>query len=131
MLNRVVAGVVGKDFVAQARAVDVDVDLGGGDALVPQHLLDGAQVGTTLEQMGGKTVAQGVRTDDLADARQLTQLLDDVKYHLAREHGTTTVEEQDVLAAFLGHLVGTGLLQIEVNLFDGDLRDGHQARSLI
>ena len=62
----VVAGVVLQDFVAQAGAVDVDVYFGGGDALVAQHLLDGAQVGTALEQVGGKAVAQGVGTDDLA-----------------------------------------------------------------
>ena len=49
-----VAGVVGEDFVAQAGAVDVDVDFGGGDALVAQHLLDGAQVGSALEQVGGE-----------------------------------------------------------------------------
>ena len=53
----VVAGVVLQDFVAQAGAVDVDVDLGRGDALVAQHLLDGTQVGTALEQVGGEAVA--------------------------------------------------------------------------
>ena len=116
----VVAGVVGEDFVAQAGAVDVDVDLGRGDALVAQHLLDGTQVGAALKQMGGKAVAQGVRADDLADACQFAQLLDDVENHLACQHCATAVQEQDVLAAALGDLVGARLLQIEFNLLDGD-----------
>ena len=49
-----VAGVVREDFVAQGAGVQVQVELGGGDALVAEHLLDGAQVGAALEQMGGE-----------------------------------------------------------------------------
>ena len=49
-----VAGVVREDFVAQGAGVQVQVELGGGDALVAEHLLDGAQVGSDLEQMGGE-----------------------------------------------------------------------------
>ena len=67
-LYHLVAGVVLEDFVAEAGAVDVDVDFGGSDAFVAQHLLDGTQVGSAFEQVGGKTVAQSVRADDLADA---------------------------------------------------------------
>ena len=114
-----------EDFVAQAGTVDVDVDLGRGDALVAQHLLDGTQVGTALEQVGGEAVAQGVRTDDLADAGQFAQLLDDVENHLAREHRAAAVQEQDVLAAALGDLTGTRLFQIQVDLLNGDGRDGY------
>jgi hypothetical protein len=41
-------------LLAQACAVYVGIDFGGGDALVPKHNLNDAQVGTTLEQMSGK-----------------------------------------------------------------------------
>ena len=37
------------------------VDLRGGQADVPEHFLDAAQVGTGIEQMGGKTVTQDMR----------------------------------------------------------------------
>ena len=47
-----VAGVVQEDFFAQARAVDVEVDFGGGNVFVPQHLLDCTQIGTAFEQVG-------------------------------------------------------------------------------
>ena len=123
----IIAGVVLEDFVAQAGAVDVDVDLGCGDALVTQHLLDGAQVGTALEQVGGETVAQGVGADDLAHSGQFTQLLDDMENHLTRQHRAAAVQEQDVLAAALGNLTGTRLFQIQVDLLNGDGRDGHSA----
>ena len=49
-----------QNFFTQASAVDVDVDFGGGDTFVSEHLLNGAQVGTPFEQVGGKRVAQGV-----------------------------------------------------------------------
>ena len=48
---------VGEDLVAQAGAVNVNIDFGSGDALMTQHLLDGSQVGSALEQMSGKGVA--------------------------------------------------------------------------
>ena len=72
----VVAGVVLQDFVAQAGAVDVDVDLGRGDALVAQHLLDGTQVGTALEQVRSARVALavGMQVRDAELGEQLTSL---------------------------------------------------------
>ena len=60
-----VAGVVEEDFFAQASAVDVDVDFGGGDALVPKHNLYDTQVGTTLNEMRSKAVTKCVRRDVL------------------------------------------------------------------
>ena len=113
-------------FVTQATAVDVNINLGGGDALVAEHLLDGSQVGPAFKQMGGKTVAQGVGADRLAHASQFAQLLDDVEDHLARKHRPAAVQEQDILTASLHCLAGARLLQIEGDLLDGHGRDGHQ-----
>ena len=118
---------VGEDFVAQAGAVDVDVDFGGGDALVTEHLLNGTQVGAALEQVGRETVAQGVRADDFADACEFAQLLDNMENHLTCEHGPTTVQKQDILAAPLGNLMGPRLFQVEADLLDSDRRNGYQA----
>ncbi len=39
----------------------VGVDLGGGDALVPQHLLDRPDVRPAAEKVGGKRMTQRVR----------------------------------------------------------------------
>ena len=34
--------------------VQMCIDFGGGDAFVAEHFLDGAKVGTALNEMGGK-----------------------------------------------------------------------------
>ena len=77
------------------------VDFGGLDALVPEHLLDGAQVGSSLEQMGGKGMPQGVWTHGFPDTRPVAQVLDDVENHHASEAVAASVEEEDVLASGL------------------------------
>lgn len=63
-----VAGMVLQDFLAQMAAVQMHVDFGGADVFVAEHGLDGAEVGSALEQMGGKAVAEGVGADVLGDA---------------------------------------------------------------
>ena len=49
-----VSGMVMEDFLAQSVGVDMRVYLGGAYALVPQHRLDGTQVGAAFKQSGGK-----------------------------------------------------------------------------
>ena len=51
---------------ADVRAVHMGVELRGGDARVPQQLLHDAQVGTALQQVRGKGMAQGVGMQPLA-----------------------------------------------------------------
>ena len=43
--------------------VDLGVALGGAQAGVAEHLLDGAQVGALAQQVGGEAVAEGVGRD--------------------------------------------------------------------
>src|SRR5215468_10017771 len=67
----------------QALVGDVGVDLGRGDVRVAEHLLDAAEVGSVIQEMGCEGVAQDVRRDLAAlDAggerkvlQQLTQAL--------------------------------------------------------
>ena len=49
-----------KNLLTQGSDVDMSVYLRSLDVLVPQHLLDGSQVGTALKQRRGKRVAQRV-----------------------------------------------------------------------
>ena len=72
-----VARVVEEDFFAQARAVDVDVDFGGGNALVSKHLLDGTKVGSAFKQVCRKGVSQCVRADFAFDAGEVGKLFYD------------------------------------------------------
>ena len=42
-------------------AVDMCVDLGRREISVAKHLLDGAQIGAVVEQMGGEGMPEGMR----------------------------------------------------------------------
>jgi len=44
-------------------AAEVRVDLGGAEALVPEHLLDAAQIGSASQHVGGEAVTQRVGAD--------------------------------------------------------------------
>src|SRR5437016_4763958 len=57
-----------RDHRLEAFAVDVGIDLRGRDVGVAEHRLDGAQIRTALEQVGGETVPQRVRIDALWNA---------------------------------------------------------------
>lgn len=64
-----------------------------------EHLLDGAQVGATFEQMGGERVAQGVRRYVFAYACKFGVAFDDVEYHHAGKAASAAVEKHYVLRA--------------------------------
>lgn len=51
------------------------VDHGGGHIAVAQQLLHSANVGTGLQQVGGKAVAQGVHGHRLVDLGDLDRVL--------------------------------------------------------
>ena len=70
-------------FLSKARAVDMHVDFGGGDALMSEHFLYGAQIGAALEKMRGKGMTEGVRTDVFLYAALAAEFLYDVEYHCA------------------------------------------------
>lgn len=45
------------------------IDLGGGDATMPQHHLNGAEVCASLQQVGGEGMPQGVGGKALGNSR--------------------------------------------------------------
>ena len=50
------------DF-SESRPTDVRVDLGGGDIGMSEHELQGTEVRPMLQEMGGKGVTNGVRSN--------------------------------------------------------------------
>ena len=52
----------------RAAGEHVGVELGGGHVLVAEQFLHRADVGAGLEQVGGKAMAQRVRSQRLVDA---------------------------------------------------------------
>ena len=65
-----------QDFLSQMTPIDMHVNLRRRDVLVSQHRLNGSQIGSSLQQMSGKAVAESVWTDDFLDISKLGILLD-------------------------------------------------------
>ena len=78
--------------------VDVGVDLGGGDVRMAKHELDGSQVGTMGQEVGGKGVTQDVRGYGFADAGRSCRLLDDLP-ETESGHGPASVTDKKGIAA--------------------------------
>src|SRR5688572_28618241 len=89
-------------YRAQMLAVDVRVDLRGGDVLVAEHLLHGAEVGASFQQVRGEGVAEDVGVDLLLDAGGARPLLRDVPDRVPAERSAAHVEEEDVAAPLAG-----------------------------
>ena len=81
----------------------VGVPLGGGKRAVAEQLLDGAQVGTVGEQMGGKGVAQRMRVKVPVDVHQAHVLFDDASDRARGQAAAGVVQEIDGL--LLAHYV--------------------------
>src|SRR5204863_8503400 len=73
--------------VAQALGRHMSVDLGSSKVAMPQQLLDAANVGAGVEQVGGETVPQRVRTGARVEARLGKVLLQQPPHTAAREPG--------------------------------------------
>src|SRR5690349_7741254 len=77
----------------QVVAVDVRVQLRGGEVRVAEHFLDGAEVGATLEQVGRERVPQGVRRHPLRQPGEPRRTLDDAPRAYARQGRAAGVEK--------------------------------------
>ena len=76
-----VPGMVLDDFTSQHVTVNMRVNFCCCDGLMSQHALYGAQVCAAFQQVGGKRMAKGVRTDIFGDSRLFCEFLDEVEYH--------------------------------------------------
>lgn len=114
-----------QNFLPQAAAVKVGVDFRGADALMSEHALYGPQVGSSLQQMGGKRVSESVGADGLFQAGLCGQFLDDMKHHDARDVLPEPADEHKVLVSrFDESLVSVG--KIELQFVDGPWGNRYQ-----
>ena len=86
------------------------INFGCGYAFVPKHNLYHAQIGTPLEQMGGKGVTEGVWTDGFLYTDPCHKFLYVVKHRYARERlfQTFTDEDKILVTTFYGNTVTVG-----------------------
>ena len=72
------------DSAAEEVSIEVGVYLGGGDGGMTEHFLNGAEVGAAFDEVCGKGVSEGVRTDGLFQPYFGGTFFDDIKHHDAR-----------------------------------------------
>jgi hypothetical protein len=93
---------------AQPFAADVGVDLCRRDLAVPEHQLDGPEVGPALEEVRREGVPQDVRADLGGDPGRPGVPLQEFPKSLPRERAAAAGEEQRLGSGFLEK--GTGLI---------------------
>ncbi len=88
-------------FPPKETAIHMHIDFCRCYVFMPEHLLDGTQIGAAFEQMGSKGMAQGMRTDTFPDAALPAQILHNVEHHHTRHFSASPVQEKDVFASTL------------------------------
>ena len=116
-LHSAVTGMVRDDLVTQTGTVDMGIDFGSSYALVPQHGLYHAQVGTALEQVCGKGVAKGVRADIFLYPDRQHKLFYEVEYHDARKGLFQSLADEDeiLVPGFDGYAVAVAEIGLELS----------------
>jgi hypothetical protein len=77
--------------------IQMRIDLCGSDRLMTEHFLHGPQVGSSLHQMSGKTVPEGMRAHILSEAGFVAQGFDDVEYGNPANSPPWSIEEYQIL----------------------------------
>jgi hypothetical protein len=114
-------------YLSEVIPVEVGVDLGGGDAFVSEHFLDGAQVGTTFDEMSSKTMPEGMRADVFLEPDAFDLFLNDEKYHHAAEFFAPFVEKYKLFVAFGRLDMDADLIEVDPQVLQGIPPDGYEA----
>ena len=113
-------------FVAQSGYVNVGIYLRRRYVFVSEHLLDGSQIGSALQQRCGERVSERVGRHGLRDAGVARRVLYHYQYHGAREVCSSAVEEHVfVFAGFDVHEVA--VVEPQLQFVQGVGRYGHEA----
>ena len=80
----------------QLSSCQMGVDLGRGDRGVPEHFLHRPQIHLSLERVGGKRVAQGMRRD-IEQSDLFGVLSEHQPESLARDRSPPAVQEEKLL----------------------------------
>src|SRR5450631_4567276 len=83
----------------EARRRDMGVDLGGGQALVAEQLLDHPQVGPAIEEVGREAVPEGVRRHAQRQAGPGPQAIE-AEAQPAHAEGPAAVVQEDLAGRF-------------------------------
>jgi hypothetical protein len=119
--------VIAVEGLAQEFAVEVGIDLGGGNAFVAEHFLDGAEVGAAFHEVGGERMTEGMRGDIFCDTGLPDQVFEEQEDHLPRKLAAPSVEKEGVFMTGFCAEVDADILLIDADIFDGGAADGYQS----
>lgn len=88
-----ITGMMRQYFLTQARSVHVQVYFRGAYRIVSQHLLNSAQVGTAIKQVGCKRMPQRMRRNRLVYSGSSTKVLYYLEHAHTRHSASATVKE--------------------------------------
>lgn len=121
-----IAGMMFYDFTAQSVPVNMCVNFCCSDRFVTQHTLYGAQVGASFKQVGGKGMAEGVRTDVLVMPAFFASSL--MRWNtMMREIFCPACQEYIVLEVLLDFPASIAVHEPVPYLLDGTGRYGYKA----
>lgn len=103
------------------------VDLGGSDAFVSQHFLDGAQVGPAFDKVRRETVPECMRANVFLEPDTLNLFFDDEKYHHPAEFFASFVEKDKLFVAFGRLDMDADVLDVDAQVLQGIPADGDEA----
>ena len=120
-----VSRVMFNDFAPQSVSVHVGVNFGCSDAFMAQHALDGTQVGSAFQQVGGEGMSECMWADVLLKPDGIGQLFDDMEDHNAGNVLASFADEHEVFEpGFDGRQVTVD--EIKAQFLDGSGGDGDQ-----
>lgn len=120
-----IARMVGLDFMPECFPVDMGIDLRRGNVLMAKHELNGLQISSSLEQMGGKAVTECMGADTLHYTGFLCQFLDHDENHDAGD-GFAAIAQKYVLLLSKNRGRAFGIGQIPLQLGDSSLAHGYK-----
>lgn len=116
----------GFDDFGEVGAVDVGVDLGGGDVGVSEEFLDDAEVGAAGEEVGGEGVAEGVGVD-VAEAGAFGGTFDDLPDDDAGDGQAGAGEEETGVVRLSANEDGAEIFDVGFEGAGGGGADGDDA----
>ena len=121
-----IAGMMLDNFTSEHVPVDMRINFRGGDGFMSQHALNCPQIGAAFQQMGGKGMAERVRTDILGDTGLFRQFFNHVKHHDAGDTIAPSCQKYVIFVSFLDFSQVTVCKPI-LYFFDGAGGDRYQA----
>jgi hypothetical protein len=86
---------------SQKLAVDMGINLGGGNTRVTEHFLYSPQIGSSFYQVGGERMPEAMGGNGFGDSRFSDKIFEDQEDHHPRQAGSSVIEKNNVFVSGL------------------------------